>query len=240
MSIVEGIDAEAFENEPDVGWSVVDRLGRALHVKEAGLMATLDAILRTAVDVVDPVVAAGVNLYVDGEFQPQVVFGVAPPRLDAWQQEHGQGPCIDSSRDQVPVHVDDVASEQRWPGFGTLAAELGVGSMLCVPLWVGDARYGSLSLYAAAAAAFSRHDQRLADLLATQAALALSDARRVEQLRTMAANRDVIGQAKGILMERHKITADAAFTLLRESSQRSNRKLVTVAETVVATGALDG
>jgi GAF domain-containing protein len=220
-------------------WSVVDHLGRAFHVKEAGLAPTLNAILQASTDVIDPATAAGVNLFVKGQFEPQAVYGEAPPRLDAWQKEHGVGPCIDASREQVTVSVDDTASEARWTGFGGLAVELGIGSMLCVPLWLAEARLGSLSLYASAPAAFSRHDERLAHLIGTQASLALGDAQRVEQLRVMAANRDLIGQAKGILMERHKITSDQAFDLLRERSQRSNRKLVDVAETVVATGSLD-
>ena len=217
---------------------VLDSMARALHVKEAGLASTLDAVLRTAVELVSPATSAGINLLVRGVFEPQAVFGAPPHRLDAWQQEHGVGPCIDASRDQATVQVDDTGTEQRWPGFGALAVETGVGSMLCVPLWIDDLRLGSVSLYAPAAAAFSRHDERLTGLIATQAALALGDAQRTEQLRTMAANRDVIGQAKGILMERHKITADQAFAQLRAASQQSNRKLVDVADTVVTTGTL--
>ncbi len=226
--------------EPDdvASWSVLSWLSRSLHVKEAGLSATLDAILRTAVEVVEPATAAGVNLFTRGVFEPQAVLGVPPHRLDAWQQEHGVGPCIDASRDQVAVQVDDAAREARWPGFGALAAELEVRSMLCVPLWVDEIRLGSVSLYAGPPDAFGPRDGRIADLLATQAALALGDAQRSEQLRAMAANRDVIGQAKGVLMERHKITADQAFDRLRVASQQSNRKLVQVADSVVTTGAL--
>ena len=46
-------------------------------------------------------------------------------------------------------------------------------------------------------------------------------------------NRDVIGQAKGILMERHKINADQAFALLVRQSQASNRRLAAVAQEMV-------
>ncbi|MHA3703236.1 ANTAR domain-containing protein [Jatrophihabitans sp. YIM 134969] len=240
MSVVE--QAQPAPEQQDVelepAWGVLERLGRSLHVKEAGLQATLTAILETAVEVVAPATAAGVNLLVRGVFQPQAVLGEAPHRLDSWQQERGAGPCIDASAEQAVLVVDDTATEARWPGFGTLAVECGVGSMLCVPLWVDTVSLGSVSLYAAEAAAFSRFDERLAGLLATQAALALSDAQRTEQLRTMAANRDLIGQAKGILMERHKLTADQAFDQLRTASQQSNRKLVEVADTVVMTGTL--
>jgi response regulator NasT len=45
--------------------------------------------------------------------------------------------------------------------------------------------------------------------------------------------RAVIEQAKGILMERHAIDDAAAFTMLREHSQHTGRKLIAVAEGVV-------
>ncbi|WP_410614425.1 ANTAR domain-containing protein [Amycolatopsis sp. lyj-109] len=78
-------------------------------------------------------------------------------------------------------------------------------------------------------------------LLATHAALALAHARSTELadlndlgLRHAIDTRDVIGQAKGILMQRQGITADAAFALLRSTSQNLNVKLVEVARNMVA------
>jgi len=48
--------------------------------------------------------------------------------------------------------------------------------------------------------------------------------------------RDIIGQAKGILMERYRITADEAFDRLRTASQHRNRKLRDLAEELASTG----
>jgi AmiR/NasT family two-component response regulator len=45
--------------------------------------------------------------------------------------------------------------------------------------------------------------------------------------------RALIERAKGILMERHSISADAAFGLLRERSRVDNRKLIDLATAVV-------
>jgi ANTAR domain len=59
-------------------------------------------------------------------------------------------------------------------------------------------------------------------------------------MRAAVVNRDLIGQAKGILMERHRITADAAFALLAEASQHKNVKLTEVAAHLVETGELTG
>ena len=60
--------------------------------------------------------------------------------------------------------------------------------------------------------------------------------RQIEQLQQALASRDVIGQAKGILMERYRITADEAFEKLRLASQHANRKLNSLAEELAATG----
>jgi AmiR/NasT family two-component response regulator len=50
--------------------------------------------------------------------------------------------------------------------------------------------------------------------------------------------RDLIGQAKGILMERHRVTGDQAFKLLVRASQATNTKLRDIADELVATGEL--
>ena len=46
-------------------------------------------------------------------------------------------------------------------------------------------------------------------------------------------SRDVIGQAKGILMAREGLDADEAFDVLRRASQRTNRKLRDVASDLI-------
>jgi AmiR/NasT family two-component response regulator len=55
-------------------------------------------------------------------------------------------------------------------------------------------------------------------LFATLAVITLTEAHRTDQLQTALGNRDVIGQAEGILMERYRLTADAAFAHLTRTS----------------------
>ena len=52
-------------------------------------------------------------------------------------------------------------------------------------------------------------------------------------LRIALKSRDIIGQAKGILMERHGIEADEAFDRLVKMSQETNVKVREVAENLV-------
>ena len=73
----------------------------------------------------------------------------------------------------------------------------------------------------------------MAELFAAHAALALGHARREEQLSAALATRKVIGQAIGILMERHALKEDAAFVYLTRVSSHTNVKLRTVAQEIV-------
>ena len=61
-----------------------------------------------------------------------------------------------------------------------------------------------------------------------------------ERIERALRNRDLIGQAKGIIMCRYGVHADEAFEVLRRRSQRTNCKLLAVAEQVVETGMIDG
>ena len=68
---------------------------------------------------------------------------------------------------------------------------------------------------------------------------ALQDARDLaENLQKAMEFRSVIEQAKGILIERHKLTAGQAFRLLADASMHSNRKVRDLAEELVRTGEL--
>lgn len=233
-------DWQGLQELRDEAWSVLERLARALHVRNAELQPTLEAIVSTAVHTIGSAQYAGLILLVRGELIPQATDGGPPHILDVLQQELGTGPCIDAAREQVVVQVDDLAADQRWPTLAERAIPVGVASMLCVPLRVDQSRLGALSLYSEWPRAFSEQDLRLTTLFATHAALALSDAQRTEQLQNALRNRDLIGQAKGILMERGRVTADEAFRHLAQVSQSANLKLTTVAQHLIDTGELIG
>jgi GAF domain-containing protein len=211
-------------------------LARALHVKNAALEPTLEAIASTAVTMLSPAQYAGLTILSRGELIPRATTGEPPLLLDRLQQRLGDGPCISAAKHQCVFRIEDTLQDQRWPEFNTEAARLKVRSMLCVPLWIDERGLGALSLYAGQAAAFSDLHERVTILLATFAALALADAQRADQMHDALSNRDVIGQAKGILMQRHGIAADAAFGVLSRVSQAENMKLAEIARRFVETG----
>ena len=97
--------------------------------------------------------------------------------------------------------------------------------MLSFRLFVDAADLGALNLYGSAAGVFTTDSQIVGALFAQHAALALAGSTRDDQLSDAIATRDVIGQAKGILMHRNRITGQQAFTLLVHASQHTQIKL---------------
>lgn len=159
--------------------------------------------------------------------------GELPRRIDALQSQLGQGPCLDAAYEQQTVRVSDMRTEQRWPEFSQLAYKAGAGSMLSFQLYVEEDNLGALNLYAHEPDAFDDESEHVGLLFAAHAAVAYAGAQKQEQLRVGMSSRDIIGQAKGILMERHNISADQAFRVLVQASQDRNEKLLRIAERVV-------
>lgn len=158
--------------------------------------------------------------------------------VDRVQYDTGQGPCLDAIFDQHTVHLPDMTAETRWPQFAPRAAQLGVLSMLSFQLFVHTDSLGALNLYAERPDAFTDESEHVGLLFAAHAAVAMSGAQQQAHLTAALNARDLIGQAKGILMERHKLTAAQAFAVLAKASQESNTKLVEIARVIAETGEL--
>jgi hypothetical protein len=162
--------------------------------------------------------------------------GDLPRRVDALQTETGEGPCLDAVFKERVVRVPDLASETRWPRFARRAAAAGAGSMLSFQLWVEGDNLGALNLYGRQPHAFDEESVQVGLLFVAHAAVAMAGAQKHDQLTAGLATRDLIGQAKGILMERYQIDAQRAFALLVRASQHRNRKLRDLAAELTTTG----
>jgi GAF domain-containing protein len=160
-------------------------------------------------------------------------------QLDRLQDETGEGPCLDALYEAQTVRVGDLATDERWPRLAERAAAAGLRSMLCFQLFVEGDNLGSLDLISTSPDVFDDESEDIGQLFAAHAAIAIADAEQLAHVRAGLAARDVIGQAKGVLMERYKLTADQAFALLVRASQDSNRKLREVAEELATTGQLN-
>ncbi|WP_370644439.1 GAF and ANTAR domain-containing protein [Nesterenkonia sp. LB17] len=201
--------------------------------------AILELVVAAAIELIPGAEEASLSVVTGRE----EVETVAPSsellrRLDDLQVELTEGPCLEAIYSEQTIRVRDMATEARWPVFAEKATEAGVGSMLAFQLYVVGDNLGALNLYSSQVDAFDDDSEHVGLIVASHAAVALADAQQVSQLHEAVQSRDVIGQAKGILMERYKITGHQAFLLLAKASQHSNKKLQVLAEDLVNSGEL--
>jgi GAF domain-containing protein len=212
-------------------------LARELHAED-DVAAVLERVVGAAVTEVPGTDYAAVSVIGRNGASTPVYTDDLVVLVDAAQYETGQGPCLDAAVDRHTVRADDLDGERRWPEFAARAVELGVRSMLSFQLFTEAGSVGALNLYARTAAAFPSDAERIGLPLAAHAAVAMVVTRQEANLRAALDTRDLIGQAKGILMERYKIDQDRAFKLLLMVSQRTNTKLREVADRLCASGDL--
>jgi len=204
-------------------------------------------VLKFTVGAVAGCDCASVTLYRHGHVVDTVTSDAVAAELDDIQFTTGIGPGPEAMQAENPVYVADLASSRRWPVLAATATQLGMASALCHGLFVHRpaqwSALGAFNLYGATPGAFSDEDQDFGSILAAYVAVAVAMAQRRDEVdRREAAlhrglsTRDVIGQAKGILMERQRLSAGDAFDLLRRASQRLNRKLADVAQHLAETG----
>jgi hypothetical protein len=164
--------------------------------------------------------------------------GSIPQLADAAQVDTGQGPCIEAAWQQRLARLPDTQSDRRWPEFSARARSVGVGSMLSLqlslPLETEEDRIGAINCYAESAQAFGRDSETIGLFLAVHASVGIGAAEREEQLRTALSSRDVIGQAKGLIMARQGLSAEAAFALMVKQARDTNTRIHDLAVGVVS------
>jgi GAF domain-containing protein len=161
---------------------------------------------------------------------------------DELQYAEGYGPCLDAGRGNVILRVDDMRTETRWPDYAAKVVGEGVRSSLSVPLPFQGDSIGALNNYSTEPAAFATPESlaaaiEVAEVIAVAVLNADAHAQLGDQarhLRLAMDSRAVIEQAKGVLMAQRHIDSDQAFEVLREASQRYNRKLRDIAYGIVA------
>jgi hypothetical protein len=153
-----------------------------------------------------------------------------PVVLDDIQRSYNEGPCLSAARHDQLVRVDDLSTDDRWPRYSREAvATTPIRSMLSLQLFAHRPKSAALNLYSEQVNAFDAESAKLGLVFAAYTALTWSMLSRDQQYRRGLSSRDTIGQAKGMLMERFHIDAEAAFDLLRRRSQESNTPVITLA-----------
>lgn len=202
---------------------------------------TLDRVVTHAVDLVDGCEAAGILVITGGEVHTIAATHDLARESDRVQGELGEGPCLQATLLGEPVfRIPDMeAATGRWRRYAPAARKLGIGSAMGFWLFTDEANLGALNLYSSRPDAFGQRTEQVGWLLAAHASVAFASARHEAQLREAMGTRQEIGEAVGIVMERHELTKEQAFDLLRSRSQERNVRLRDLAHHVVEEGGLD-
>jgi GAF domain-containing protein len=211
-----------------------------LLLSEETLDSTLQRVAQLASASVAGCDSAGVTIAEGAKAYTAAATDEFTLKIDHDQYQNDEGPCLEAlSRGKV-VAADDIGAEARWPGFVQAAAEHGLGSVLSLPLTVRDETMGALNLYSKSTASFSEDSRPVGVLFAKQASVAISNAhvyasalKLADQLREGIKTREVIGEAKGILMAKEHLSDEQAFDMLRRMSQHLNIKLRDIARKLV-------
>jgi len=212
---------------------------------EADGRPALQELVRICIERVPGARWASLTVRRSAHFSSEASSDEVATRADALQYELGSGPCVDAVLEE-PVYVTgDVSVDLRWPEWGRrVHAELGVASVLSQRLTLLDdsGAIAALNIYSDLFDAFDQQAVSTGLVLSTHGSLLvtalLARGRATNLVRALETNRE-IGVAMGILMQRHDLSREQAFDVLRVASQDSNRKLAVVASEVADTGVLD-
>ncbi|MEJ2863659.1 GAF and ANTAR domain-containing protein [Actinomycetospora flava] len=202
------------------------------------LETTVTKLMHAAVATIPGVAGGGISRTEQGTVRSSHATDAGIYELDQLQSELGQGPCITAADDPPVAGVvtaNDLAGADadRWPLFAPRCVEAGFRSLMSVQLSLQGRRRSALNLYSHEVDVFDASAELTGGLFGIQAATLLHGAEHAADLGKALESRDVIGQAKGILMERFTVDDDEAFQMLVNSSQDTNMKLVDVAHWLV-------
>jgi hypothetical protein len=224
--------------------TALNELGHLLLTEE-----NTQSVLQRVVDLLQRAMPQGaatsITLLRDGQPTTAAFAGQFALLLDETQYAQGQGPSLEAALGGRVVEIPDGRTEARWPGYVPIFLARGALSSIAVPVTAAHLTAG-LNVYAPAAGAFTDEHRHTVIEFAAYAGAALTNMDALQSARDLAENlreamsfRSVIEQAKGILMERYKVTPDQAFRLLAQTSMHTNRKVRDLAEQLVRTGDLD-
>ena len=196
----------------------------------------LDRIVHLAQHLVPGTEHASVSALKGDDITTLASTSAVPVEVDRIQRELGTGPIFQVRAVHEVLRIDDVGADARWPKYASAVPELGVRSVLISELPMTHGMPSVLSLYARRRRAFSTAAELVVPVFASRAAIALAHAEEVSNLHRAIDSRQVIGEAVGILMERHRLSSEAAFERLVGASQRRHIKLRDLAVRMTETG----
>lgn len=227
------VDSEALERSL--------ALLRGLPVATVDVATLMHEVVVAASELFD-VTGAGLLFVDEGQVQRFVASSDEPGRLlEKAQEETGVGPCVSSLVEDTVVATSDIQDDDRWTELGAVMAGTSLRAVIGVPIHLSGAAVGCLNAYydrrhdwtEPEKTALAAYAGVVESMLAAVVSMHRSD-ELAQQLQHALDSRVVIERAVGWLMSRHGIDAVAAFNVLRTEARGRRRKVVGVAEGVLA------
>jgi GAF domain-containing protein len=160
--------------------------------------------------------------------------------LEDLQIRHQEGPCIEAYDTKQLVGVDDLTKDQRWPLFSSAAVDQQVRAVLAAPLPYNQDAVGVVAVMSQDSNPWSPEGELALLAFTDLAALLIASMMQSEestvlsgQLQGALNTRQVIEQAKGVLIGTRHISARAAYEQLRAQARAERRKLAAVCSELV-------
>ncbi len=207
---------------------------------QQGLPESLIKIAELATRTIPGAEGVGVTLLEAG--QPDVIVASTDfvREIDAVQYALGEGPCITAAAEGHTVHSDELGEDRQWPSFGPRIKNLGVHSVLSLPLQRDNYLFGAMNVYAHPRFAFTAAAIDIGERFAAPAAASVQNAHTLDRIRRLArplhtavSQLSVIDQAAGMIMDRRHCSHPEALTLLRGMSEARGLSVHSVARLVL-------
>jgi GAF domain-containing protein len=160
--------------------------------------------------------------------------------LEDLQIRHQEGPCIEAYDTKQLVGVEDLTKDQRWPLFSSAAVDQQVRAVLASPLPYNQDAVGVVAVMSQDSNPWSPEGELALLAFTDLAALLIASMMQSEesnvlsrQLQGALNTRQVIEQAKGVLIGTRHMSARAAYEQLRAQARAERRKLAAVCSELV-------
>lgn len=202
----------------------------------------LEDLVETAADLVEGGSWCAVTLVRAGGPTTAAASSGLPEELHDSQYRSGTGPFMEAIRTRDLILSDDLAADQRWPGWRERAVAAGVHGVLTVPVDIDEHVIGALTVYAAESGRFTADAGLTAMLVAEHAGLLLAavldrsrQAGLHAELTEALADGETVNRAIGIMMVQRACSAEGALEVLRSTANRLSLPLSAVAQRLVET-----
>jgi hypothetical protein len=222
----------ADEKDPSLE-SAMLALSRNFITDGDDIPATLGRVTAAAVDLIKGVDYADVMLIQDDRYWSVAPTDPVVTELDEVQMQLNQGPCLQAATEDPIIRCSDLQHDERWPTFSGPALAAGIRGVLSYQLFTNRGGAGALNLFSRTVGAIDTEGEAIGAMLATHAAGVMMVVNRRQEFQSALATRDVIGQAKGIMMNQFSIDAVRAFELMVRQSQDTNIPVRVIAQQIV-------